>query len=155
MATRNFARYVSRRFSSGGKVLSEEEKAAENVYIKKTEQAKLEKLAQKAPHLETYFGKIYVKFPVHNSPDHVVVEVFSNSELPLSGPKPEEKPATTSGGGGDAKPSGSAPTAGASTEKVSTDKYRNYAVVAGTLTGLGALGWYLKSRGKKEEEVQD
>ncbi|KAJ0084653.1 uncharacterized protein At2g27730, mitochondrial-like [Pistacia vera] len=118
MATRNFARHVSRRLSSGGKVLSEEEKAAENVYIKKTEQAKLEKLAQK-------------------------------------GPKPEEKPATTSGGGGDAKPSGSAPTAGASTEKVSTDKYRNYAVVAGTVTGLGALGWYLKSRGKKEEEVQD
>lgn len=34
MATRMAARFVSRRFSSGGKVLSEEEKAAENVYIK-------------------------------------------------------------------------------------------------------------------------
>lgn len=34
MATRQFARYVSRRFSTGGKVLGEEEKAAENVYIK-------------------------------------------------------------------------------------------------------------------------
>lgn len=34
MATRGAARYVFRRFSSGGKVLSEEEKAAENVYIK-------------------------------------------------------------------------------------------------------------------------
>nr|GMC74925.1 Copper ion binding isoform 1 [Ipomoea batatas] len=47
MATRNALRYVSRRFSSSGKVLSEEEKAAENVYIKKTEQEKLEKLARK------------------------------------------------------------------------------------------------------------
>ncbi|GER40917.1 copper ion binding [Striga asiatica] len=34
MASRIAARYISRRFSSGGKVLSEEEKAAENVYIK-------------------------------------------------------------------------------------------------------------------------
>ncbi|KAJ6671767.1 hypothetical protein OIU85_015507, partial [Salix viminalis] len=39
-------------------------------------------------------------------------------------------------------------------KKVSTDKYRNYAVVAGTITALGALGWYLKSGGKKQEEVQ-
>lgn len=34
MAARVAARYVTRRLSSGGKVLSEEEKAAENVYIK-------------------------------------------------------------------------------------------------------------------------
>lgn len=34
MATRIAARYISRRLSSSGKVLSEEEKAAENVYIK-------------------------------------------------------------------------------------------------------------------------
>lgn len=34
MAARNAFRYVSRRLSSSGKVLSEEEKAAENVYIK-------------------------------------------------------------------------------------------------------------------------
>lgn len=34
MATRTAVRYVSRRFSSSGKILSEEEKAAENVYIK-------------------------------------------------------------------------------------------------------------------------
>ncbi|KAI4964673.1 hypothetical protein ZWY2020_060020 [Hordeum vulgare] len=33
--------------SSGGKVLGDEEKAAENVYIKKMEQEKLEKLARK------------------------------------------------------------------------------------------------------------
>ncbi|XP_031504393.1 uncharacterized protein At2g27730, mitochondrial [Nymphaea colorata] len=38
-----------RRFSSSGsgKILSEEEKAAENVYIKKVEQEKLEKIARK------------------------------------------------------------------------------------------------------------
>ena len=34
MAARIAARYVARRLSTGGKVLSEEEKAAENVYIK-------------------------------------------------------------------------------------------------------------------------
>ncbi|XP_041995794.1 uncharacterized protein At2g27730, mitochondrial-like isoform X2 [Salvia splendens] len=34
MATRMAARHISRRLSSSGKVLSEEEKAAENIYIK-------------------------------------------------------------------------------------------------------------------------
>ena len=117
MATRTTVRYVSRRFSSGGKILSEEEKAAENVYIKKTEQEKLEKLARK-------------------------------------GPKPEETPAASSGGSGsvtDAKPSAQS----SSTPGVSTDKYRNYAVVAGIVTGLGALGWYMLSKDKKSEEVHD
>ncbi|CAK9184701.1 unnamed protein product [Ilex paraguariensis] len=117
MATRIAVRYVPRRLWSSGKILSEEEKAAENVYIKKTEQEKLEKLARK-------------------------------------GPKPEEKPATSSGGSGsvsDTKPSGHT----SSTTGVSTDKYRNYAVVAGVVTGLGALGWYLKSNKTKPEEVQD
>uniref|UniRef100_A0A5B7AKH2 Copper ion binding n=1 Tax=Davidia involucrata TaxID=16924 RepID=A0A5B7AKH2_DAVIN len=114
MATRIAVRYVSRRLSSSGKILSEEEKAAENVYIKKTEQEKLEKLARK-------------------------------------GPKPEEKPATSPGSISDVKPSGPA----SSTSGVSTDKYRNYAVVAGVLTGFAALGWYLKSSSKKAEEVQD
>ncbi|KAK2980178.1 hypothetical protein RJ640_007268 [Escallonia rubra] len=117
MAMRNAFRYVSRRLSSSGKIFSEEEKAAENIYIKKTEQEKLEKLARK-------------------------------------GPKPEEKPPTSSGGSesvSDAKSGGTT----SSTSGVSTDKHRNYAVVAGVVTGLGALGWYLKSRGKKAEEVQD
>lgn len=36
MAMRSAARYVSRRFSTGGKIFSEEEKAAENIYIKVT-----------------------------------------------------------------------------------------------------------------------
>ncbi|URE03245.1 hypothetical protein MUK42_22643 [Musa troglodytarum] len=49
MAARIAARYVARRLSTGGKVLSEEEKAAENVYIKKMEKEKLEKLAHKGP----------------------------------------------------------------------------------------------------------
>ncbi|XP_020215333.1 uncharacterized protein At2g27730, mitochondrial [Cajanus cajan] len=114
MATRVAARYGSRRlFSSGsGKILSEEEKAAENAYFKKAEQEKLEKLARK-------------------------------------GPQPE-----AAGSGAsvtDAKPSGSGHT-GTSADRVSTDKYRNYAVVAGTVTILGALGWYLKGTAKKPEE---
>ncbi|TQD76046.1 hypothetical protein C1H46_038415 [Malus baccata] len=103
MASRMAARFVPRRFSSSGKVLSEEEKAAENVYIK--------------------------------------------------GPKPEEKPAGSSGGSvSDAKPSASS--SGASTAKVSTDKYRNYAVVAGVMTAAASVGWYLKAS-RKKEEVQD
>ncbi|XP_010271640.1 PREDICTED: uncharacterized protein At2g27730, mitochondrial-like [Nelumbo nucifera] len=114
MATRAAARYISRRLSSNGRVLSEEEKAAENVYIKKTEQEKLEKLARK-------------------------------------GPKPEEPAASSGGTAADAKPSG--PTS--STPGVSTDKNRNYAVLAGVITAVGALGWYLKSSSKKPEEVQD
>ncbi|XP_057948573.1 uncharacterized protein At2g27730, mitochondrial [Malania oleifera] len=114
MATRTAMRYVSRRLSSSGKILNEEEKAAENVYIKKIEQEKLEKLARK-------------------------------------GPKPEEKLETSSGSSTpDVKQS--SPT---STSGVSTDKYRNYAVVAGAVTILGGLGWYLKATAKKPEEVQD
>ncbi|KAK6138301.1 hypothetical protein DH2020_027947 [Rehmannia glutinosa] len=117
MATRIAARYISRRLSSSGKVLSEEEKAAENVYIKKMEQEKLEKLARK-------------------------------------GPKPDETPATSSGGSGsvaDAKPTGQT----SSTPKVSTDKDRNYAVVAGIATFAAAAGWYFGSTKTKTEEVQD
>ncbi|XP_021901426.1 uncharacterized protein At2g27730, mitochondrial [Carica papaya] len=116
MAAKIAARYVSRRLSSSGKILSEEEKAAENVYIKKIEQEKLEKLARK-------------------------------------GPKPEEKAAEVTGGSlNDAKPGSSS----SSSSRMSTDKSRNYAVVAGAVTVLGALGWYLKSSGKKKpEEVHD
>ncbi|KAI7730443.1 hypothetical protein M8C21_009529 [Ambrosia artemisiifolia] len=111
MATRQFVRYVSRRFSTGGKVLGEEEKAAENVYIKKTEREKLEKLANK-------------------------------------GPKPEETPAVNA-----AEAKASEPTT--PPKGVSNDIHRNYAVVAGTVTGLSALGWYLLSRDKKTEELLD
>ncbi|KAK9062403.1 hypothetical protein SSX86_019589 [Deinandra increscens subsp. villosa] len=116
MATRHAFRYVSRRFSSSGKILSEEEKAAENIYIKKMEQEKLEKLARKG-----------VK---------------------------AESPSASSGGSGSGSASG--PTASSpSTSAASTDKYRNYAVVAGVLTALGGLGWYLKSKDKKTEDLRD
>ncbi|XP_010521670.1 PREDICTED: uncharacterized protein At2g27730, mitochondrial [Tarenaya hassleriana] len=119
MATRSALRFVSRRFSSGGKVLGEEEKAAENVYIKKMEQEKLEKIARK-------------------------------------GPKPGEQPAAEAGGSGtQAKTSEAASSSGESAPKVSEDKYRNYAVVAGAVTIIGAVGWYMKSGGKKQPEAQD
>ncbi|MCL7034680.1 hypothetical protein MKW94_022960 [Papaver nudicaule] len=49
MASRIAARYVSRRMMSSGKILGEEERAAENIYIKKMEKEKLEKLARKGP----------------------------------------------------------------------------------------------------------
>ena len=64
--------------------------------------------------------------------------------------KPGDQPSATAAG--DAKPSGSA---GSSTAGVSTDKNRNYAVVAGVITGLSALGWYLLSKPKKTEETTD
>ncbi|CAM8886401.1 unnamed protein product [Rhodiola kirilowii] len=117
MATRIAARYISRRLSSGGKILSEEERAAENVYIKKLEKEKLEKLAQK-------------------------------------GPKAEGKPATSSEGSSaptDAKPSAST----SSTSGVSTDKNRNYAVMAGVVVVFGTLGWYLKGLTSKKEHGQN
>ncbi|KVG93227.1 uncharacterized protein At2g27730, mitochondrial-like [Cynara cardunculus var. scolymus] len=115
MATRQAVRFVSRRFSSSGKILSEEEKAAENVYIKKAEQEKLEKLARKGQQAEATSG------------------------------------GSGTGSGSNANPSESI----ASTGGVSSDKNRNYAVIAGVVTGLGALGWYLKSKNKKTEELHD
>ncbi|CAF1833100.1 hypothetical protein Bca4012_030323 [Brassica carinata] len=115
MATRSAFRFVSRRFSNG-KVLSEEEKAAENVFIKKMEQEKLEKIARQGP-----------------------------GEQAASGAK-------ASGGGGSPPSSASAE----SGPKVSEDKDRNYAVVAGVVAVVGAIGWYMKSGGKKQQpEVQE
>jgi hypothetical protein len=53
------------------------------------------------------------------------------------------------------KAGGAGPAASTSTG-VSTDKNRNYAVLAGTVAGLRALGWYLLSKEpKKTEEVVD
>lgn len=76
---------------------------------------------------------------------------YSRNCCNIQGPNPDEKPAS-GGSVTDSKPPSS--TSGASTEKVSTDKYRNYAVVAGVITLFGAAGWYLKSKDKKAE-VQD
>jgi hypothetical protein len=38
---------------------------------------------------------------------------------------------------------------------VSTDKNKNYAVLAGAVAALGGLGWYLLLKPKKSEEVVD
>ncbi|XP_037428588.1 uncharacterized protein At2g27730, mitochondrial-like isoform X2 [Triticum dicoccoides] len=113
------ARFVQTRLRSSGKVLSEEERAAENVYIKKMEQEKREKLARKGPSTG------------------------------------EQAPSTPSAGAGDVNTAGAGSTASASAAGTSTDKNRNYAVLAGTLAGLSALGWYLLSKPKKTEEVVD
>ncbi|CAM0953138.1 unnamed protein product [Alopecurus aequalis] len=114
------ARFVQTRLrSSGGKVLGDEERAAENIYIKKMEQEKLQKAARKGPSTG------------------------------------EQAPATPSSAASDVKAAGAGPQASTSAG-VSTDKNRNYAVLAGTITGLSALGWYLLSKEpKKKEEVVD
>ncbi|XP_020588970.1 uncharacterized protein At2g27730, mitochondrial-like isoform X2 [Phalaenopsis equestris] len=100
MSARIASRQIVRRLSSSGKVLGEEEKAAENVYIK--------------------------------------------------GPIPADQPAPESAAAAELKPRGSSSSSG-----VSTDRNRNYAVLAGTITGLSALGWYLLSKPKKSisEEI--
>ncbi|KAI4998862.1 hypothetical protein ZWY2020_054204 [Hordeum vulgare] len=96
------ARFVQTRLrSSGGKVLGEEEKAAENVYIKKMEQEKLEKLARKGPstgeqahpHKRCSRGREHWRWRF-------------DRRHPQAG--------------------------------TSTDKNRNYAVLAGTIAGLSA-----------------
>ncbi|PQQ15148.1 uncharacterized protein Pyn_31899 [Prunus yedoensis var. nudiflora] len=122
MASRMAARFVTRRLSSSGKVLGEEEKAAEAVYIKRE---------------LTWSGS--------NIP---LVQYQRPKALNRKRTQLQAQRASIS----DAKPSGS--TSGESTAKVSTDKYRNYAVVAGVVTIGAAAGWYLKSSGKKQE-VQD
>ncbi|KAI7736991.1 hypothetical protein M8C21_005404 [Ambrosia artemisiifolia] len=118
MAARQAFRYVSRRFSSSGKILSEEEKAAENVYIKKVEQEKLQKLARQ-------------------------------------GQKAEGSSASSGGSGAGAGSASESTASSTSTGGVSTDKNKNYAIVAGVLTGLGALGWYLKSKDKKSDDLHE
>jgi len=65
----------------------------------------------------------------------------------------EQASSTTSSAASDVKAAGG-PTESASAG-VSTDKNRNYAVLAGTIAALGGLGWYLLSKPKKSEEVVD
>ncbi|KQJ91598.1 hypothetical protein BRADI_4g38591v3 [Brachypodium distachyon] len=102
---REAARFVQRRFwSSGGKVLGEEEKAAENIYIKGP-----------SP-----------------SPGEQASSTPSSTDV-KTGRGPME---STSAG-------------------VSTNKNRNYAVLAGTVAAVSALGWYLLSNPKKVEETVD
>ena len=61
-------------------------------------------------------------------------------------------PATAGAPPSDVKPSGPASSA---TGGVSTDKNRNYAVVAGTLAAVSAFGWWFLSKPKKSEEIVD
>ncbi|KAH9659861.1 F1F0-ATPase inhibitor protein [Citrus sinensis] len=167
MASRIAVRNFSRRFSSSGKVLSEEEKAAENVYIKfrfymnavTLMQTKVLTCANIVKNLIVYFD-LYSYPRLYSMSE--MMRAFEQHRLLVicfrgikyrsgEGPKPEETPAASSGSGAEAKPTSAA---GASTEKVSTDQYRNYAVIAGIITGVSALGWYLKSS-RKKEQVQD
>ena len=74
--------------------------------------------------------------------------------LLFQGPKPEEPASSAASATTESKPTSATLSAGASTERVSTDKHRNYAVIAGVVTVFGALGWYLKGSEKKPE-VQD
>lgn len=68
------------------------------------------------------------------------------------GPKAQETSASSGASATDAAKASASSSSGG--EKVSTDNKRNYAVVAGVVTGLAALGWYLKAS-KKPEEVQN
>ncbi|MCD7467250.1 hypothetical protein HAX54_004579 [Datura stramonium] len=138
--------------SSSGKVLSEEEKAAENVYIK---------MFHFSHNLILLIWHLHVVcIPSFLGPGQLSVDSKSLGILYVAfafavfGIKPEEQAATSAGGSGsvaDAAPSAQA----SSTPRVSNDKYRNYGVLAGLITGVGALGWYLLSKDKKAEEVQD
>lgn len=70
----------------------------------------------------------------------------------MQGPKPEETTAASSGGSGsvtDSKLSGKT----SSAPGVSTDKLRNYGVLAFTVTALSALGWYTLSKDQETEAV--
>jgi uncharacterized membrane protein YebE (DUF533 family) len=64
----------------------------------------------------------------------------------------EQASSTTSSVASDVKAGGGATES--TSAGVSTDKNRNYAVLAGTVA-LGGLGWYLLSKPKKSEEVVD
>lgn len=73
----------------------------------------------------------------------------------LQGPKEaEQTPATPTAASGDAKAGASVHES--STGGFSTDKNRNYGVIAGTVAFAGAVGWYLLSKPtKSKEEVSD
>ncbi|KAE9461392.1 hypothetical protein C3L33_06723, partial [Rhododendron williamsianum] len=153
MAMRIAARYVSRRLSSSGKIFSEEEKAAENIYIKDDVVLGLActdaiVYALLGFPFKFYLMGIIIGFALRK------IEQEKLEKLARKGAKPEGKPPTSSEGtASDVKPS--APAA-STTSGVSTDEFRNYAVVAGVFTGFGALGWwYFGSKDKKKEEVHD
>ncbi|PWZ10323.1 Uncharacterized protein Zm00014a_024247 [Zea mays] len=143
MATRAAARFLQRRFlSSGGKVLSEEEKAAENVYIKCGSRKKYR--AGDGGTSTTLFEKKSL----------MKVEQEKLEKLARKGPSSGEQPSSTTGSAASDVKADAGPTESASAS-VSTDKNKNYAVLAGAVAALGGLGWYLLLKPKKSEEVVD
>jgi hypothetical protein len=77
---------------------------------------------------------------------HITNRVFKFLQGPNTGEQAPSTPRHTGGGGS---------TALASIAGVSTDKNMSYTILAGTLAGQSALGWYLLSKPKKTEEVID
>ncbi|KAM1462604.1 hypothetical protein ACFXTO_047617 [Malus domestica] len=80
--------------------------------------------------------------------------IFAPLLNPETSTTPQNDLSAGSSGGSvsDAKPNASS--SGESTAKVSTDKYRNSAVVAGVITAAASLGWS-PTASRKKEEVQD
>lgn len=83
---------------------------------------------------------------------YLQIFVTMSKQVCFQGPKPEQTPAKPETPAADVKP-GTPP--GSSTASVSTDKNRNYAVLAGTVAVVCGLGWYLLSKPKKSEEAID
>uniref|UniRef100_J3N0A9 Uncharacterized protein n=1 Tax=Oryza brachyantha TaxID=4533 RepID=J3N0A9_ORYBR len=142
------ARFAQRRlFSSGGKVLGEEEKAAENVYIK----------------LFSLLGLLFCSFFLdgEGKQGRAIPLVYTKKmehekleKLARKGPNPGEPASSAPGVAANHVKTGGGPTESTSAG-VSTDKHRNYAVLAGTVAALSGLGWYFLSKPKKSEEIVD
>uniref|UniRef100_A0A0E0LXY6 Uncharacterized protein n=1 Tax=Oryza punctata TaxID=4537 RepID=A0A0E0LXY6_ORYPU len=136
------ARFAPRRLlSSGGKVLGEEEKAAENIYIKRfmvPSGGGGGKSLNLVIDLDIW---CYFFFSLWK------MEQEKLEKLARKGPSPGEQGSSTPAA--DVKAEGG-PTAGASTVK-----NKNYTVIAGAVGVLGAsaIAWYLLSKSEKSEEV--
>ncbi|AQK41521.1 Glyceraldehyde-3-phosphate dehydrogenase 2, cytosolic [Zea mays] len=82
------------------------------------------------------------------------VEQEKLEKLARKGPSLGEQPSSTTGSAASDVKADAGPTESTSAS-VSTDKNRNYAVLAGVVAALGDLGWYLLSKPKKSEVVVD
>ncbi|KAG6468662.1 hypothetical protein ZIOFF_073352 [Zingiber officinale] len=151
MAAKIAARYVARRLSSGGKVLSEEEKAAENVFIKAVPLGTVCMIQSCAQYLSLSTSSLLLY--MLDVLKHEKIEKEKLEKLAQKGPKPaEEAPVKPEPSSTEVK---STATQGSSTAGTSTDPIRNYAVLAGTAAAVCGLGWYLLSKPSKTEEVVD